>query len=244
MPAIPSAAERLWRRAYQALDGLGEKGNLSTIAAYLAEAVYAQGRYDEAEELTAISESLTSRGRRHVAHRLACRAREGRGAAWRWRSRRGACARRRSSAAAETDWPHLRGGAFEALADVLMAAGQADDAALAARQALELYEAKGSVAAADAATRPRRYSSRRAMAGSAPAPRVAGGTTSVIPGRRLAHRRGSASGTRVDDRLRDRIGRRLVADHLVIGGVVLRQVVDRARAGATSPAAPGAPVAR
>ena len=36
----PEAAERLWRRAYQALEGLGEKGNLSTIAAYLAEAVY------------------------------------------------------------------------------------------------------------------------------------------------------------------------------------------------------------
>ena len=45
----PAAAERLWRRAYQALEGLGEKGNLSTIAAYLAEALYSQGRYDEAE---------------------------------------------------------------------------------------------------------------------------------------------------------------------------------------------------
>ena len=38
----PRAAEHLWRRAYQALEGLGEKGNLSTIAAYLAEALYAR----------------------------------------------------------------------------------------------------------------------------------------------------------------------------------------------------------
>ena len=55
----PRAAERLWRRAYQALEGLGEKGNLSTIAAYLAEALYEQERYDEAEELTTVSESMT-----------------------------------------------------------------------------------------------------------------------------------------------------------------------------------------
>ena len=56
----PQAAERIWRRAYQALEGLGEKGNLSTIAAYLAEAAYVQGRDDEAAELTEISESHTA----------------------------------------------------------------------------------------------------------------------------------------------------------------------------------------
>ena len=39
--------------------GSGEKGNLSTIAAYLAEALYEQERYDEAEELTTVSESMT-----------------------------------------------------------------------------------------------------------------------------------------------------------------------------------------
>jgi ATP/maltotriose-dependent transcriptional regulator MalT len=60
-----------------------------------------------------------------------------------------ALAREAVTAAADTDWPHLRGGALEALAEVLFAKGQADDATAIARQAFELYEAKGSVAAAE-----------------------------------------------------------------------------------------------
>jgi len=145
----PEAAERLWRRAYQALDGLGEKGNLSTIAAYLAEAVYTQGRYDEAAELTDVSESLTSRD--DVTSHISWRSVRAKVAARRGEGDRGeALAREAVSAAADTDWPHLRGGAFEALAVVLVATGRPDDGVLAARQALELYEAKGSVAAANA----------------------------------------------------------------------------------------------
>ena len=52
--------------------------------------------------------------------------------------------------AAATDWPHLRGGALEGLAEVYMAKGQTEAAAAMAAEALGLYEAKGSVAAADA----------------------------------------------------------------------------------------------
>jgi class 3 adenylate cyclase/tetratricopeptide (TPR) repeat protein len=144
----PEAAERLWRRAYQALDGLGEKGNLSTIAAYLAEAVFTQGRDEEAAELTEISESLTSRDDvtsyiswRSVRAKVAARGGDG--------DRGEALAREAVSAAADTDWPHLRGGAFEALADVLLATGRAKDATKVCRQALELYDAKGSVTAAN-----------------------------------------------------------------------------------------------
>jgi tetratricopeptide (TPR) repeat protein len=145
----PEAAERLWRRAYQALDGLGEKSNLSTIAAYLAEAVYAQGRDDEAAELAETSESLTFPDDvtsyiawRSVRAKVAARRGEGDGGE--------ALAREAVAAADETDWPHLRGGAFEALAHVLEATGRAKDAKKAAKKALEVYEAKGSVAAADA----------------------------------------------------------------------------------------------
>jgi class 3 adenylate cyclase/tetratricopeptide (TPR) repeat protein len=144
----PAAAERVWRRAYQALEALGEKGNLSTIAAYLAEAVYAQERYDEAERLTEISESLTSPD--DVTSHIAWRTVRAKAAA-----RRGdlelaeALAHEAVDRAVETDWPHLRGGACAALAEVLLFAERTDDAAAAAEQALELYEAKGSVAAAD-----------------------------------------------------------------------------------------------
>ncbi len=143
-----AAAERLWRRAYQALEGLGEKGNLSTVAAFLAEAVYAQGRDDEAAELTGISESLMSRDDvtsyiswRSVRAKVAARRREG--------DLGEALAREAVSAARESDWPHLRGAACEALAEVLAATGRKKEARKAAKQALALYEAKGSVAAAD-----------------------------------------------------------------------------------------------
>ncbi len=144
----PEAAERLWRRAYQALEGLGEKGNLSTIAAYLAEAVYVQGRDDEAAELTEISESLTSSD--DVTSYISWRSVRAKVEARRGEGDRGeALAREAVSAAGETDWPHLRGGAFEALAAVIAATGRDKDARKAAKQALALYEAKGSVAAAD-----------------------------------------------------------------------------------------------
>ena len=50
--------------------------------------------------------------------------------------------------AAETDWPHMRGAALEALAEVNVARGRTAEAAAPAREALALYEAKGSVSAA------------------------------------------------------------------------------------------------
>jgi class 3 adenylate cyclase/tetratricopeptide (TPR) repeat protein len=145
----PAAAERLWRRAYQRLEGLGEKGNLSTIAAYLAEAVYQQDRLDEAERLTEVSESMTFPD--DVTSQISWRAVRAKVA-----TRQGDIARGESLAvdavarAAETDWTHLRGGALEALADVRVVQGQNEEAEALAGQALGLYEAKGSVAAAKA----------------------------------------------------------------------------------------------
>jgi class 3 adenylate cyclase/tetratricopeptide (TPR) repeat protein len=145
----PGAAERLWRRAYQALEGLGEKGNLSTIVAYLAEAVYQQGRLDEADELTEVSESMTFPD--DVTSQIS------------WRTVRAKIATRKGDVglgetlaadavarAAATDWPHLRGGALEALAEVRVASGRTEEAEALTGQALGLYEAKGSVAAAQA----------------------------------------------------------------------------------------------
>ena len=47
----PEAAERNLRGGYGALPQMGEQAVLSTTAAFLARAVFAQGRADEAEEL-------------------------------------------------------------------------------------------------------------------------------------------------------------------------------------------------
>ena len=52
----PGAAEEVLREGFEALQAMGETGYFSGVAALLAEAVYRQGRLDEAFELTVISE--------------------------------------------------------------------------------------------------------------------------------------------------------------------------------------------
>ena len=56
----PAAAERELRRDFDELLEMGEKYFLSTAAGELARAVYAQGRYAEAEELTLMAEELSA----------------------------------------------------------------------------------------------------------------------------------------------------------------------------------------
>src|SRR5207249_2734816 len=58
-PAL--AEKRLWA-GYRALDEMGEKAFLSTTAAFLARAIFEQGRTDEALRLTELSEELAERG--------------------------------------------------------------------------------------------------------------------------------------------------------------------------------------
>ncbi len=56
----PAAAERELRRDFGELAEMGERYFLSTAAGELARAVYAQGRYAEAEELTRLAEELSA----------------------------------------------------------------------------------------------------------------------------------------------------------------------------------------
>jgi tetratricopeptide (TPR) repeat protein len=56
----PAAAERDLRWGVKALQEIGELSWLSTVAAILAEAIYAQGRYAEAEEFIQLSEKTGS----------------------------------------------------------------------------------------------------------------------------------------------------------------------------------------
>jgi tetratricopeptide (TPR) repeat protein len=48
----PAAAEHHLREAYEAFRAMGERGYLSSVAGSLAEALYAQGRLDEAQQMT------------------------------------------------------------------------------------------------------------------------------------------------------------------------------------------------
>jgi hypothetical protein len=54
------AAEREFRRGYEALEALGEKSYLSTIAAQLAGVLYAEGQYEAAEQFAKASQAAAS----------------------------------------------------------------------------------------------------------------------------------------------------------------------------------------
>lgn len=135
----PAAAEAAFRPGLEALEHMGEKSFLSTLAAWLAEALYEQGRDDEAAALTQASEAaaapddvVSQVGWRFVRAKLLAR----RGA-----SGEGERLAREAVALAElTDMPDLRGDALWALAEVL---DEPAEAASALEQAAATFEQKG-----------------------------------------------------------------------------------------------------
>ena len=144
------AAERELRAGYEALRRLGEKSHFSSMSALLARAVCAQGRYEEAEQLTRESEEAARPNDIH-SHIL-------------WRTTRArvlaekgeleaaeALAREAVGFAAESDFLDSHGDALMNLADVLALAGRAEDAGAAIQEALRLYEQKGDLPAIERA---------------------------------------------------------------------------------------------
>ena len=143
----PAAAETSLRVGYEALEEMGERAYLSTTAAYLAQAIFAQGRHEEAEQLTELSEQLSAscdlatqvmwrgvrarilgdRGETGPAERLAQEA---------------------VALAGRSDFLNHRADALMDLAQVLQAGRRVDESAQATAQALALYEEKGNVAGA------------------------------------------------------------------------------------------------
>jgi tetratricopeptide (TPR) repeat protein len=143
----PAAAEAELRRGYVILERMGELGVLSTLAAYLADAVYAQGRYDEADHLTHVSEEAATSD--DIASHV-----------W-WRVTRARVLARRGSheeaerigsealALAEvTDDLFIRGRALIDLAEVRRLGGAPDGSVPLLEEALRLFEAKGDTVSA------------------------------------------------------------------------------------------------
>jgi len=143
----PVAAERELRWGYEELDRMGEQGFFSTVAGQLACALVELRRYEEAEGVAKASEEAGSEDDfiTQILWRTAL-------AQVRSHQARFEEAERLGSEAVEiarrTDWIDSQGDALCTLAEVLSAAGRADEAAPHAREALRLYEQKEAVVSA------------------------------------------------------------------------------------------------
>ncbi len=145
-----AAAERLRRSAFETLEKVGERGILSTVAAYLGATLHAQGRDEEAIRLTEISERTAADD--DLTSQILWRATRAKALARNGNEREAeSLAREAVALAQETDCLLLHADALMSLAEVLIARGAAVAAAARLRAALVLYEAKGNVVSAAAA---------------------------------------------------------------------------------------------
>jgi len=138
----PAEAEARLRPGYEKLERMGERALLATTAAMLAQAVYAQHRLDEAEELCRTSARIAAP--EDVAAQALWR-----GVRAKIRAHQGALDEAEALGGEAvrlvepTDLLTDRGDALLDLAEVLRLGGRPADAEAAARRALELYERKG-----------------------------------------------------------------------------------------------------
>jgi class 3 adenylate cyclase/tetratricopeptide (TPR) repeat protein len=143
-----TAAEQELRVGYEALERMGEQSYLSTTAAFLARAVFSQGRYDEAEGLTRVSADSASDDDR-ITQAM-------------WRGTRAKVLARRRDADAErlaresvalsleTDCLNMQADALVDLAETLRLLDRRGEAADILEQAIGLYNQKGNVVSATA----------------------------------------------------------------------------------------------
>ncbi len=140
---LDRAVEEL-QRDHDALDEMGEHNYISTTAAFLAEALYRQGKLDEAEGYTVESEKVAASD--DVSSQFLWRSVRARIFARRGALEDGeALARAALDIIRTSDEPDSQAEGLLALAEVLALAGRVAEAAAAARGALELFEAKGNV---------------------------------------------------------------------------------------------------
>jgi class 3 adenylate cyclase/tetratricopeptide (TPR) repeat protein len=140
----PAVAEVHLRESFEALVKAGEKGVFSTVAANLAEALYRQGRYDEAEDL--LSVSVAAGADDDVTTQVLARAIQAKLLARRNQLNEAEVVAREAVAlAAETEYVDLRGESLLALGEVLRLAGHPGDGAETVQKALDLWEAKGNM---------------------------------------------------------------------------------------------------
>jgi class 3 adenylate cyclase/tetratricopeptide (TPR) repeat protein len=146
----PAAAEAELRRDYVTLVGMGEKNYISTTAALLAHSVYEQGRFDEALELSLLSEDLAASDDltsqvlwRGVRCKVLARQGDLEGAEF--------LAREAVRMIGGSDSLEAQGNALLSLAEVLVMAGRHDEAVAEFRQAAGCFSRKGMTVSEDLA---------------------------------------------------------------------------------------------
>ena len=136
------AAEHELDRGRRLLEEMGDRSRLSTTCAFLAQALYAQGRYAAADAAALAAAAATTP---HDSYTQAV----WRGTHARVLVRRGELeeaervALEGAAIASQTDSPDLAGDALLVLADVLTVGSRTTEAAAHAREALRHYRAKG-----------------------------------------------------------------------------------------------------
>ena len=147
----PAAAEHHLREAFEAFRAMGERGYLSTVAGSLAEALYAQGRLDEAQQMTEEGQAAAAPGdvdaqARWRAARAKVLARGGQFPAAR------ALLDEAAALVSPTSWAALQAEILLARAEVDRLAGAPEQAAASLRAALRIYQDRHVTPLADQAT--------------------------------------------------------------------------------------------
>jgi tetratricopeptide (TPR) repeat protein len=146
----PAAAERELRAGYEALERLGERGSASTVAALLAHAIAAQGRFDEAERFSVVAEEIAAED--DLSTQVMWRSARAKVLAARGRHVEAERSVREAlKLAVETDDLNMHADTLMDLAEILRLAGREAEAGPAAVEALELYRRKGNLVSAERA---------------------------------------------------------------------------------------------
>jgi len=147
-----ATAEAHLRRDYEGLEAMGEKGYLATTAAFLAQAIAAQGRPAEAERYIEVSREAA--GEDDLSAQMVWQGLQARILAAGGRlAEAEELARSAVALAARTDFLNQHGDALLELAVVLDRAGRTAEARVAVGDALGLYGRKGNLLAAASARR-------------------------------------------------------------------------------------------
>jgi class 3 adenylate cyclase/tetratricopeptide (TPR) repeat protein len=138
-------AERELRAGLERLDRIGERGYRSTAAAYLAEALYRQGRFGEAEDMALRAEEAAAPG--DIWTQSIAQGTRAKVLAQRSDAGAEALAREAVDSLEQTDGFDLRGTAWLNLGEVLDLEGRGEAAREAAQVALDIFEQEQNIVA-------------------------------------------------------------------------------------------------